>query len=470
MEDKNHIIREKAYIACRSYALLFMAIGTGITLWLIGQYISRVYLGGSWFVSFIVSNGIVFIGAASIDWTFTNSLSSISDVGKKKVKKNEEGEIIEEEKVSTSKAAVRLAIGTCIATLTLSVVSALFISDELAGESHLVGYNEQLKKEINIDNQRKDKAIEILSNSETAQPEKVAEAVANKEALLSTVLKKSQGNWAELYERDKNNPKAYFWKCRRCGSDFKNFREQVSKAIENGDKGIADASNYYSTQKDIYSTVLKTNVGANDAMATIKENVAILEGERNTKKGNFRFILVAFTFGCAGISWLLTGAIKEHREQYGKFVEEDYNGFFFAVSGFFVKAAELVADLLYSMTFFITDAMKKKGYIQSYVNVNGELITGLPYSEKEALKKKRSKGAKSYETLTKRDVSLDGERIVRHKIKRYKKSEEKELRGNIRSRKSRLRKMVENGADSETIDRQKSAIDGLEKQLERITK
>ena len=62
------------------------------------------------------------------------------------------------------------------------------------------------------------------------------------------------------------------------------------------------------------------------------------------------------------------------------------------------------------------------------------------------------------------------ERIMKHPLKQYTYEERNNLKGNIRSRKSRLAKFIEKGAAPEVIREQQDVIDAFEEQLERLLK
>lgn len=130
------IVREKILLACRSFCLNALALGSLVATYLIGNYIGSMIFINPLSIA-VVTSFFMFAAYMSIDYVLKVLLASASDVPDDNGKASKTGKT-----GKTSKATWRLAVGALIATFILSVVSIPFTTHEITRTNDLKNFNE----------------------------------------------------------------------------------------------------------------------------------------------------------------------------------------------------------------------------------------------------------------------------------------------------------------------------------------
>ena len=343
--------QEWAFVYGRKFLLTILALGSVLVTHKIGSYIGNLLFPNFFTPQLIIQLLFVALGWASIDWVLANALSSASNV----------------DDVEGSKRPIWVfAIVALTSTLLLSITSNYFISGELAGETYLDDFNLQVKQAMVQDSVLKSKAFTSLENATADQNKLLTEALAEKDRLVSQAVKNGSMSWQNDFKRDKNNPTAFFWKCRRCPQSYKNYRQAILDAIQAGDKLVYEAKNHKKFIQTSLSPTLSYNLSNDSLLLAVKDNTLKLEAERKGKEAQLNIILLVMTLGCGILALILTYVLKDHRKKYGQQVIENNVKLLMLIFDIIQRFGNGLADILYTVTVQPFNFLQRKGIIKRY--------------------------------------------------------------------------------------------------------
>ena len=246
--EENAYYQEWAYVQGRKFLLSLLALGSLLITFRIGEYIGTLIFPYHEMGEFTVTLIFVFLGYMGIDWVLANALASASNVDEKTKDK--------------SKRSAWIFAGTALlTTIGLSIASNFFISSEMAGQSHLQEYNEQVIGAISNDSLMKMKAFSLLETLGDREAKMVKDAETEKKRIVTKAVLTGSTTWKKDYYSAKNNPKAWFWTCNSCPSEFKGYRSRILDAIQKGDEVIAEArKNAYNVQNSPFYDYFSSSV------------------------------------------------------------------------------------------------------------------------------------------------------------------------------------------------------------------
>ena len=352
--------QEWAFVYGRKFLLTILALGSVLVTHMIGTHIGVLLFPTLFLPQLCVRVFFVAMGWAAIDWVLANALASASNV-------DEETEGKDGGKKKTGKRSVWLfAITALASTLALSIVSNYFISNQLAGKTHLSGFNQMVAKSMAQDSSLKSKAFAILQDAPRVQNKLVTDALAQKGRLVVAAVGQGSESWKKDYQRGLNNPEAFFWKCRRCPQRYKNYRNGILNAIEEGDKIVATARNHQLTIQASLSPTLSYQLGSDSLLLAVKKNTEQLEQERKDRESQINTILLCMTLGCGLLALILTYVLREHRKRYGQQVIENNVRLFMVLFDVFGRLGNGLMDIIYTVIVQPFNFLQKKGWIKRY--------------------------------------------------------------------------------------------------------
>ena len=352
--------QEWAFVYGRKFLLSVLAFGSVLVTHMIGAHIGKLLFPTLPLLQLLTKIFFVAMGWAAIDWVLANALASASHV-------DEEEENKDGEKKKYSKRPVWVfALVALASTLALSLVSNYFISNQLAGETHLSGFNQMVAKSMAQDSSLKSQAFAILKDAPKTQNKLVTEALAQKGRLMGVAIKKGSESWKKDYQRGRNNPKAFFWTCRRCPQRYKDYRNGILNAIEEGDKILAVARNHQSNLQASLSPTLSYQLSNDSLLLAVKKNTEQLEHERKERESQINIILLCMTLGCGILSLILTYVLREHRRKYGQQVIENNARFFMLIFDVFSRFGNGLLDIGYTLIVQPFNYFQRKGWLKRY--------------------------------------------------------------------------------------------------------
>jgi hypothetical protein len=353
--------QEWAFVYGRKFLLTILALGSVLVTHMIGSHIGVLLFPTLFLPQLCVRVFFVAMGWAAIDWVLANALASASNV-------DEETEGKDGKKQKTGKRSVWVfAIAALASTLALSIVSNYFISNQLAGKTHLSGFNQMVAKSMAQDSSLKAKAFSILEDAPKVQNKLVTDALAQKASLVAQAISKGSTSWKNDYLRDKNNrDKGFFWKCRRCPEKYKAYRRAIIAAEEEGEKIVAAARNHQLTVQQSLTPTLSYQLANDSLLLAVKENTEQLEQERKDRESQINTILLCMTLGCGVLSLILTYVLREHRKRYGQQVIENNVRLFMVMFDVFARLGNGLMDIIYTVIVQPFNFLQKKGWIKRY--------------------------------------------------------------------------------------------------------
>ena len=353
--------QEWAFVYGRKFLLAILAFGSVLVTHMIGAHIGKLLFPTLPFMLLLTKVFFVAMGWAAIDWVLANALASASNV-------DEEETTPDGEKKNISKRPVWVfALVALASTLALSLVSNYFISNQLAGKTHLSGFNQMVVKSMAQDSSLKAKAFAILADAPKTQNKLVTGALAQKAALVSSAVAKGSDSWKKDYQLGKNNrDKAFFWKCRRCPEKYKAYRRSILAAEEEGEKIVSVARNHQQTVQASLSPTLSYQLSSDSLLLAVKKNTEQLEQERKDRESQINVILLCMTLGCGILSLILTYVLREHRKRYGQQVVEDNVRLFMLIFDVFSRLGNGLLDIGYTLIVQPFNYFHKKGWLKRY--------------------------------------------------------------------------------------------------------
>lgn len=168
------------------------------------------------------------------------------------------------------------------------------------------------------------------------------------------------------YQLHKNNPKAWFWTCKKCAKEYKAYRENIRAAILEGDKLIANAQGYSSTIQSALSPTLTYSVSQDTFLHTMKQNVVTLENERKTSQKRLNSILLVMTLMFGGLSVGLTIVLRDHRKRHGQQVPDSNVRMTMIILDLSSRLGEVIVDVIYTIVLQPFNYLKRKRWIKTY--------------------------------------------------------------------------------------------------------
>jgi hypothetical protein len=350
--------QEWAFVYGRKFLLAILAFGSILVTHMIGAHIGQLLFPTLPLMLLLTKVFFVAMGWAAIDWVLANALSSASNVDEEE---SEDGK-------KTSKRPVWVFALTALAsTLALSLVSNYFISNQLAGKTHLSGFNQMVEKSMAQDSSLKSKAFTILADAPKIQNKLVTDALAQKGRLVAAAVEKGSRSWRKDYLRDKNNrDKGFFWKCRRCPENYKAYRREILAAENEGEKLVSAARNHQINLQASLSPTLSYQLASDSLLLAVKKNTEQLEQERKERESQINIILLCMTLGCGLLALILTYVLREHRKIYGQQVVENNARLFMLVFDVFSRLGNGLMDIGYTLIVQPFNWLQRKGWLKRY--------------------------------------------------------------------------------------------------------
>ena len=345
--------REWAFVYGRKFLLTILALGSVLVTHKIGMYFAALLAPHSFFFSLIIKTGFVALGWAGIDWVLANALAEASSIHP-------------DEETHNNRPVWVFAICALVTTLLLSIASNQFISNELAGETHLDDFNAQVSKAMTQDSVLKSHAFYSLQNATKEQQSLVQSALKEKGRLVAAAVSKGTQSWKKDYYSHKNKPKAYFWTCGKCPQGYKNYRQSILDATKQGDQLIYEAKNHKKFVQQSLSPTLSYELAKDTLLATVNNNTLKLEQERKFRERQLNTILLVMTVGCGILALILTYVLKTLRKKYGQQVVENNVQFIMVLFDMCGRFGNGLADIIYTVFVHPFNALKKRGWIKSY--------------------------------------------------------------------------------------------------------
>lgn len=348
--------QEWAFVYGRKFLLAILAFGSVLVTHMIGAHIGNLLFPTLPLMIFLTKVFFVTMGWAGIDWVLANALASASNVDE-----DERGE-----KTTNKRPVWVFALVALTSTLTLSLISNYFISNQLAGKTHLNDFNQIVIKSMAQDSSLKSKAFAILEDAPKTQNKLVSEALMEKGRLIGAAIKLGSPSWRNDYLKGKSNPNAFFWKCKQCPKRYKNYRNGILNAIEQGEKLVASARNHQSSiQTSLYPT-LSYQLAKDSLLLTVKMNTEKMEIERKERESQINLILLCMTLGCGILSLILTYVLREHRKKYGQQVIENNVRLFMLIFDVFNRLGNGFMDIVYTLIVQPFNHLQHKGWLKRY--------------------------------------------------------------------------------------------------------
>lgn len=351
--------QEWAFVYGRKFLLSVLALGSILVTHMIGAHIGKLLFPTLPLLQLLTKVFFVAMGWAAIDWVLANALASASNVDE------EEGKDGENKKYSKRPVWV-FALVALASTLALSLVSNYFISNQLAGKTHLSGFNQMVAKSMAQDSSLKSQAFAILQDAPKTQNKLITGALAEKGRLIAAAVNKGSESWKKDYQRGRNNSEAFFWKCRRCPQRYKDYRNGILAAIEEGDKIVSTARNHQSNLQASLSPTLSYQLSNDSLLLAVKKNTDQLEQERKERESQINTILLCMTLGCGILSLILTYVLREHRRKYGQQVIENNARMFMLIFDVFSRLGNGLLDIGYTLIVQPFNWLQRKGWLKRY--------------------------------------------------------------------------------------------------------
>lgn len=349
--------QEWAYVKGRGFTLNLLAIGSLVVTFRLGGFIGKMVSSNDLTI-FFVRAIFMWLAYMAVDWVLKNSLAAASNVDKG------------DHSSPTSKNIIRFAAVALFTTLGLSIASNPFISTELAGDSYLPQFNQEIIAAVQRDSSLKVQAFSVIKEAGREQDKKIKASYLQKKVLVEKAVANGSASWQKDYQLHKNNLKAWFWTCEKCPPKYKVYRENIRAAILEGDILIANAQGYSSTIQSTLSPTLNYNVSQDTFLHTMRDNVVELEKERKTAQKRLNSILLVMTLMFGGLSVGLTVVLRDHRKLHGQQVSDSDIRMTMIVLDMSSRIGEIITDVIYTLVLHPFNFLKRKGWIKSYQITN----------------------------------------------------------------------------------------------------
>lgn len=342
---------EFAYFTARNIMLMIVAITSVLVTYRLGGIAAESYHLPTW-ADYAVRNFAVFLGLG-FDLILITALGGISMPSDSK-----------------SKLAWVLAALALTVTLVLSLCSNWFFSEDSGGPSHYNTYQATLLSKMREDSINKSEAIHLIAEAGEVEASRIAAAKTNASTLLQKAISAGSKSWQNDYQKAKNNPRAWFWVCTKCPSEYKAYRDGILEAKEQGAADIAAAYGYSQSVADMVSPTLSKDVTQDSTIMELKLVTGVLEQERKGRTGLLFWILTALAVGAGIMAMVLSLVLRDHRKQFGQHIAEDHIEIFVIVFDLLGTAKHMVLDLLQNVLVRPYQALVGWGVIQPYQTTN----------------------------------------------------------------------------------------------------
>ena len=378
--QENAYYQEWAYVQGRKFLLILLALGSLLVTFRIGGYVGNLIFPSSPAGFFFIRMVFVALGYAGIDWVLANALASASNVSSSDLVMidDDTGEEIPLRKGQNKRSVWVFAISALVTTVGLSLASNFFVSSEMAGESHLIKYNNQVTETMRNDSLMKMRAFDALENAGQEERQRIEEARAEKTRMIAAAVATGSESWQRDYQLHKNNLKAWFWTCRDCPREYRRYRERIKTAMSEGDRIVAEARGYTQSVQSALSPTLSYQMATDSVLSFVKQNVLSLEAERKSRERKLNIILLVLTIGAGILALILTLVLKEHRKEHGQLVPEDHVRLVMVIMDMLDRLGSSLSDLVYTLIAQPFHWFKRKGYIKTY-RLQPKRVTATPH-------------------------------------------------------------------------------------------
>jgi len=351
--QENAYHQEWAYVKGRMFTLNLLAIGSLVVTFRLGKFIGNMLTTNTWMV-FIIQGVFMWLAYMAVDWVLKNALSAASNV--------EQGD----NPSPTPKSVIRFAGAALLTTLILSIASNPFISTELSGESHLPKLNSDIISAIQRDSSLKMAAFAAIKEAGEVEDEKIKASYQQKKTLVNAAIVKGSLSWRKDYQSHKNNPKAWFWTCKKCPTEYKTYRNNILQAIQEGNEIIANAQGYSIGIQSSLSPTLSYEASQDTFLHILRSNTVEMENERKTAQKRLNIVLLVMTLMFGGLSVGLTIVLRDHRKRFGHQVPDNNVRFAMIILDMSSRLGEMITDIVYTIVLQPFNYLKKKRWIKSY--------------------------------------------------------------------------------------------------------
>lgn len=352
VEQETAYNQEVGYVFSRNMQVTVCAIGSTIFSYRIGQYVAQMIAPESYWINLISPTLFVGVAFLAIDWAFLNSLVGASSAAPEAYKKR-----------LMNKAKLFF-----VCTLTMSIISNFFVSEEIKGESHLSAYNAKQEQREGERFKLKAKALDLIEKAKADQPAAISAAQKQGRALVLQAVKTGSSSHQMDYQKAKGNTKHWFWTCKRgkhCPQTYIDYRNRIIGAEAEAAALLAAASGAaMSTESN--ALAIATDTTGTAELHLVAANTLQLEAERKFKGQIITFGLGALALICGLLAMSTTSTLSDHRKIYGQKVPEDNVTSIMTILDFLKRIPDLALDILHNLTTRPIEGMKEKGWLLSY--------------------------------------------------------------------------------------------------------
>lgn len=357
---------EWSYVQARSFVLNFLALGTMLMFYRIGSMIAELSFPDLAFMAWVLRVVMVSIAYYAIDWglkivltdasTTAPPPSHVKDISGNKIEPKERNPVY----------LWRIALFAVAVTTGVSLTSNFFVSADLSGESHLPDYLERLERESLRDSTMKMEAFNLLESAPDVENQMITTARNKAKELISTAINSGSASWKRDYYAHRDNAKAWFWTCRDCPQEYKNYRNRISNAVKEAETIISQAGGYTASITESLSPTLSHDINQDSSVLDMRSAVYQLEEERKDRRSSINLVLMLMTVAGAVLALLLTWLLKKHRQHNGQLINDNPARFLMVTTDIFNRLRRIFSDVLYSLTFHQHERALRRGYLVSY--------------------------------------------------------------------------------------------------------
>lgn len=344
--------QEWSYIQGRKFLLLLLALGSLLITFKIGSYVGNLIFPFSPTLMFLIQNLFVLLGYLGIDWVLMTALAGASTVTENEEKQN--------------RSVWFFAVAALLSTVGLSIASNFFISQEMAGKSHLPDYNNQVKQAMANDTLLKMKAFVALEKAGIEEQEQLKWAKTEKKRLIIEAVQTGSKSWQNDFHLHKNNLKAWFWNCTKCPKEYKRYRERIKTAMKEGDQLVAKASQYSKSVQNSLSPTLSYQLATDSVLLSVKQNITELEEMRKSKEQRLNMILFVLTISTGILAFILSIVLRIHRKEHGQQITENHALPVMIFHDVLNRLVSSISDLIYTILSVPFHYLKHRGFIKTY--------------------------------------------------------------------------------------------------------
>jgi hypothetical protein len=325
-QQENARKKEKGYIIARSAGLMLLALGTSIAMYRLGGQIAQDVFPGVWIASFLTKAFLIGLSFFGIDFVAQNALSSASDITSlaNVVVSNEDGELSRTVNKGLGNQILIFGGLALVATITISGFANSFVSNDLAGESQISRITSQIENYVRQDSINKNNAFLAINTASEQETAKVKSAKNEAKALLSIAVEATNSKeWKEDYLEAKDNLSAWFWVCQQCPRKYRQYRDGIKKAMDEGNTLLSEARNHSSSVQATVAPTLSYEMQSDTTLKMYIASINAQEQQREGKAAKIFWLLMIFTMVCGITVFGITLMLKEHRKAFGQYIVED---------------------------------------------------------------------------------------------------------------------------------------------------